>query len=254
MSYIYKVKWFLKERGQGNIEESLQEFIKQNRGATFSTLFDLSQISEKSSLEKLLKSLSFHANDVDMCKNLVEVRNKCSHASGKIYFKRPQQVENYILEGLDNVNAIQKKLKPFLITIFEEFIENNWDKKWIESDIKDWILKNYISQKDIIELLNHKAAFLKLHSDKKESFYKKILYSVLVSELVKYLDVKEDYFTKSLTLLMKGLPVQIDIREDPADSEKLKNSQEIIEEKIVPLLPSLSNDEAEKAQTILRLV
>jgi len=254
MSYIYKIKWFLKQRGNVNIEDSLQEFIRQNRGASFNTLFDLSQMSEKSSLEKLLRSLNFHANDVDLCKNLVEVRNKCSHASGKIYFKRSQQVENYILEGLDNVNSIQRKIKPLLINIFEEFINENWDKNWIESDIKDWIIKNYISQKDIEEILLFKAPFLKLNSDTKENFYKKILYCVLVSELVKYLDVKGDYLTKCLTVLMKGLPKQIDIKKDPEDAERLKNTQEIIEEKIVPLLPSLSNEEAEKSQRILKLV
>jgi hypothetical protein len=253
MSYIYKIKWFLKQQGNVNIENSLQEFIRQNRGATFNTIFDLSQMPEKSSLEKLLQSLSFHANDVDLCKNLVEVRNKCSHASGKIYFKRQRQIENYILEELDNIRAIQNKIKHQVKIVFENLITEIWEKNWIEADLKEWIIKNYLSKKDIEVILQLKPAFLNQNSDTKEIVFKKTLYCVLVSELVKYLDNKGDYFIKSLNALMKQLSQQIDIRKDLGDSERLKNTQEIIEEKIVPILTNLSNEEAVLAQEILKL-
>jgi len=253
MSYIYKIKWFLKEQGDNQIEESIQEYVKQNKGSSFNKLFDLSQFQEKNILDKLLKSLSFHANDVDLCKNLVEVRNKCSHASGKIYFKRPQQVENYILEGLDSVLSIQRKMKPILIKVFDHFIEQNWDNNWIEADIKRWIIDNYISQKDIEEILKYKPAFTKLDSDNRENFYKKILYSILVNEFEKLLDIKDSHFLKSLSILMKGLIDKIDVRTNPNDSERWKNTQEIIEEKILPILTSLPHDEADKAQKILNI-
>lgn len=253
MTYIYKVKWFLKQQGNVSIEEALSDFIKQNRGASFNTLFDLSQIAEKTSLEKLLKTLSFHINDVDLCKNLVEVRNKCSHASGKIYFKRQPQIENYITEGLDNILAIEKKIKPHLKIIFDDFISNTYHTNWIESDIKEWILKNYLSQKDIIEILQFKPTFLRHNSDNKEVVFQKILYSVLVSELVKYLDNRGNFFIKSLTALMKGLASQIDIRKNDEDEEKIKPTQELIEEKIVPIIATLSNEEVIEAQEILQL-
>src|SRR6185436_2974350 len=188
MSYIYKVKWFLKQQGNTNIDDVLTEFIRQNRGASFNTLFDLSQIPEKTSLEKLLRTLSFHANDVDLCKNLVEVRNKCSHASGKIYFKRQTQIENYITEELDNISAIQNKIKSNLKQVIDQLITDIYDTNWIETDLKEWILKNYLSQKDIEEILLYKPTFLRQNSDNKEIVSKKILYSVLVSELVKYLE------------------------------------------------------------------
>jgi len=253
MSYIYKVKWFLKQQGNTNIDDVLTEFIRQNRGASFNTLFDLSQIPEKTSLEKLLRTLSFHANDVDLCKNLVEVRNKCSHASGKIYFKRQTQIENYITEELDNISAIQNKIKSNLKQVIDQLITDIYDTNWIETDLKEWILKNYLSQKDIEEILLYKPTFLRQNSDNKEIVSKKILYSVLVSELVKYLEDKEEYFIKSLNALMKGLVTQIDIRKNPADAERMKNTQELIEEKIVPILATLSNEEATKAQEILKL-
>ena len=253
MSFIYKVKWFLKQEGKVDIDEALQEYIRQNKGSSFNTLFDLSQFSEKATLEKVLKSLTFHPNDVDLCKNLVEVRNKCSHASGKVYFKRQMQVENYILEGLDNTQAIQKKLKPYLKNIFEKFIDQTWNTSWLEINIYDWMIGNYLSQKDIEEILQLKPAFLKQNSDTKEIIYKKILYCVLVNELTKYLDDKGEYFIKSLTTLMKDLPAQIDIRQDPSDLERMKNTQELIEEKILPIITELSYEEASVAQDILKL-
>jgi hypothetical protein len=253
MSYAYKIKWSLRVQGNNDIENSLQEFIKQNRGVTFNTLFDLSQIPEKSTLDKLLKTLNFHANDVDLCKNLVEVRNKCAHASGKIYFKRPQQVENYILEELENVESIHRKILPTLTPILEKFINDRWAKPWVESDIKIWIQQNYFSQKDIIGLLNIPLAFLKKDSNTKELIFKKVLYASVVNQLQKHLPEKGTFFIKSLSALMKGLTETVDIKSDPGDAERLKNTQEIIEETILPLLTSLTNDEALEAQNVLKL-
>jgi len=253
MSFIYKTKWFLKEHGDAIIDTALQEYSRSNNGTVFNSLFDLSQMPEKTSLEKLLRSLRFHINDVSGCKNLVDVRNRCSHASGKIYFKRQSQAENYIQEELDNISAIHNRIKPQLKVIFEKFITDTWEKNWIEPDLKDWIIKNYLSQKEIEDILLLRPSFLKINSETKEVVYKKILYCVLVNELVGYLEDKKDYFIKSLTFLMKGLAIQIDIRRDPGDAEKLRNTQEIIEEKILPILANLSNDEAIKAQDILNL-
>jgi hypothetical protein len=128
MSYIYKVKWLLKTQGNAQVDEALAEFMKQNKGSVFNTLFDLSQIQEKATIDKLLKALSFHANDVDICKNLVEVRNKCSHASGKIYYKRPSQIENYINEEIDNIKSIQSKIQSQLKKHLDDFINDHWEK------------------------------------------------------------------------------------------------------------------------------
>ena len=115
MSFIYKSKWFLKQRGSKDIDDALQEYIKRNKGAVFNSLFDLSQVSEKATLDKLLKTLKCHANDIDICKNHVSVRNNCSHASGKVYYKRAQQVENYITEELDNCKTVNGKLKKAIL-------------------------------------------------------------------------------------------------------------------------------------------
>lgn len=252
MSYIYKVKWFLKKQGNTSIETSLASIAQQQK-VTFNTLFDLSQISEKTSLEKLMLGLSFHANEIGICKNFVEVRNNCSHASGKVYYKKSSQVEHYIQEEIENIQAIQKKINPELKTIFEEFINATWDKNWIETDINNWIVSFYLSQADIEYLLELKPSFLKQNSDSKEVIYKKILYCVLVFELTKNLNERGDYFAKGLSALMKGLVSQIDIKTNPSDTERMKNTQELIEEKILPILTYLSNDEALKAQSILKL-
>ena len=251
MSFIYKVKWCLRQNGDVLIEDLLAEFTKRNSGASFNTLFDFSQLSEKSSLEKLLKTLSFHANDVDLCKNLVEVRNKCAHASGKIYFKRQTQVENYIMEEMDSTQAIQKKMKPYIKSILEEYVAKIWNSNWIVNDVHDWIIENYFSQKDIEDLLQVKFVFLKQDSNSKEVVLKKLLYASIVSEFVKYIDFTNDFFIKSLIALMKGLINEINIGESDIDDIKMKSTQVLIEEKILPLLTDLSTEDSLKAQEIL---
>src|SRR5688572_23099893 len=55
MSYIYKTKWLLKQLGDPPMEQALQNYIAgSGRGLVFNTLFDLSLMPEKTSLEKLL--------------------------------------------------------------------------------------------------------------------------------------------------------------------------------------------------------
>jgi hypothetical protein len=157
------------------------------------------------------------------------------------------------LEAISNVEAIQKKVRPHVKVIFESFINDTYDNNWIVSDIKEWILANYLSQKDIEEILALKPSFLRIASDKKEVLFKKLLYVAFVFEAIKYLDDKGDFLLKSLISLMYGITDQIDVRSDAGDAEKLKNTQEIIEERIVPLLVDLSNEETEKAQEILKL-
>lgn len=252
MSYVFKENWFLKQQGNQSIIDSLNNLAQQNK-YSFNTPFDLSQINEKTSLEKLLLGLNFHVNEIGICKYFVDVRNNCSHASGKVYYKKSTQVEHYIEQAISSVEAIQKKVDPQLKIIFNKLIEDTYDKNWLEKDLKEWIIGNYLSQKDIENILKIKPAFQRHNSDTKEIIFKKILYSVLVSELEKYLDNKENYFIDSLKSLMKGLSPQVDIRKYPEDSEKLKNTQELIEEKIVPILATLSNVDATEAQEILQL-
>ena len=253
MSYIYKVKWLLKEQGNQQINGSLTEYINQNRGAVFNTLFDLSQIQEKTTLDKLLKALSFHANDVDLCKNLVEVRNKCSHASGKIYFKRPTQVENYISEEMDNITAVQSKIKPQLKIILEKFINDFWEENWIDGCVKEWIISNYLSKQDVVELLKLKMSFFTQLSDNREVILKKLLYCNLVYELTFYVENKDNYFLKSLQNLMNGLIDEVVISKDAEDEPKLKSTRELIEERILPLLAELPSEDLKKGQKILKI-
>jgi hypothetical protein len=253
MSYIYKVKWLLKEQGNQLINVSLTEYINQNRGTVFNTLFDLSQIQEKTTLDKLLKALSFHANDVDLCKNLVEVRNKCSHASGKIYFKRPTQIENYILEEMDNITAIQSKIKPQLKKSLGKFIDNFWENNWIEGCVNEWIISNYLSEQDIEEILKLKMSFLAQLSDNKEIILKKLLYCNLVYELTFFVENKDKYFLKSLQIFMNGLIDKVDIRKNTEDEPKLKFTRELLEERILPLLAELPSEDLKKGQKILKI-
>jgi hypothetical protein len=255
MSYIYKVKWLLKEQGNSKINESLTNYISGNKDkkVELNTLFDLSLLPEKTALEKLLNAFNFHANDIAICKNLVEVRNNCSHASGKIYYKRSIQIENYVLEEMDNITAIQSKIKPQLKSNLEKFITDFWEENWIEGCVKEWIISNYLSEQDIVELLKLKMPFFSQLSDNREVILKKLLYCNLVYELTSYVENKDNYFLKSLQILMNGLIGEVDIRKNTEDEPKLKSTRELIEERILPLLAELPSEDLKKGQKILKI-
>ena len=254
MSYIYKVKWLLKEQENHLINDYLTNISKdKGKDIVFNTLFDLSQIQESTAIDKLLKALSFHANDIDTCKNFVETRNKCSHASGKIYLKKSSQFEYYISEEMDNVTDIQSKIKPQLKVNLEQFIEKFWGENWIEGRVKEWITLNYLSEQDIEDVLKIKISFLSHPSDNREIILKKLLYCDLVYELSFYVENKDNYFLKSLQIFMNGLIEEVDIRKNPEDEPKLKHTRELIEERILPLLAELPSEDLKKGQKILKI-
>ena len=254
MSYIFKVKWFLKEQGDEQINEYLTNLSKdKGKDVVFNTLFDLSQNSESTTIDKLLKALSFHVNDIGTCKHFVEVRNKCAHASGKIYYKRSNQIEHFISEEIENIKAIQSKTKPQLKITLQKFIDDFWEENWIEGCVNEWIVSNYLSEQDVVEILKLKMSFLNQLSDNKEVILKKLLYCNLVYELTSYVENRDNYFLKSLQLFMNGLIDEVDISKDAENEPKLKSTKELIEERILPLFAELSSEDLKKGQKILKM-
>ena len=251
MTFVYKTKWFLKEQGNQDIENSLQNFVNQNRGTAFNTLFDLSQFPKKTSLEKLLKSLCFHVNDIGICKNHVEVRNNCSHASGRIYYKKQSRIEYYIEEEIEFAEKIQIKLKPELKKLFTYYLENNWDTPIQSGYIRSWIIEKYLSAKDLKILTKFDLSLFRKKSDNEKIIYQKLLYLVFIHEAQKYIDLPKNIFLNKLSMLMEGLESELKVTKN--GEEKTIPTQEIIEENLVPIISDLSDEEREKAVVILNL-
>jgi len=133
MTCMYRTKWFLKEQGNEKLINAVNNLVNKNSNYTYNNIeelnsfFDFSQLPEQTAIDKLLSSLPFHSNDIRLAKNHVNVRNDCSHASGKIHYGK-RQIDNYINEEIETLNRLQEKITPDIEKAFEEFISINWQE------------------------------------------------------------------------------------------------------------------------------
>ncbi len=251
MTFIYKVKWLFKKQGDKTIEATLTDYRKRNCSAIFNTLFDLSQFPEKISLEKLLCRLRFHINDIGICKNHVDVRNNCCHASGKIYYRKSSRVEPYIEEEIEVVEKIQKKIKPELRKLIGDFLSKNWEQNFIGGDIRNWLEENNLSRKDLGILISFELPLFKKKSDNAKVIYQKILYLKFVHEAQKYIESDTNIFLERLPIFMHGITEEIKISKE--GEEKLESIQKIVAENLIPLVSNLMEEERKKAEAIIRI-
>lgn len=252
MIFVYKTKWFLKGQHNQAIEDSLHNYIQQNRGTTFNTVFDLSLLPEKRSLEALLQSLNFHANDIGICKNHVDVRNNCSHASGRIYYKTKERVGHYIEEEIEFVEKIQNKLKTELKKYTQKFLDENWQQSFLSRDFKDLFEENYFSVKDLELISQATLPLFRKKSNNEKNVRQKILYLLLIYEIQNQINNGENLFLEKLPILMIDLPEKIKIEKNGNEDEIY--TSEIIEEFIMSIISDFSNEERVRAEEILGLV
>ena len=253
MIFIYKTKWFLKEQQNLEIQRSLQNYIQQHRGTIINTLFDLSIIPEKKSLEALLQALSFHANDVGICNNLVDIRNNCSHASGRIYYKTQAKIEHYIKEEIEFMEKIQKKLKHESKKFLKKFLEENWHKTFISGDFKNLFSEKYFSLKDLELISTLDLSLLRKKSNNEKNIKQKIIYLLLVFEIQNRIDSEENIFLERLPILMINLTETIKVRKGKEKDEYEININEIVEESLMPIIGNFSDEDRKKAEEILKL-
>lgn len=250
MIYIYKVKWFLKKQNNSSIETSLQNYIQYNRGTTFNTLFDLSLFPEKKSLEALLQSLSFHANDIGICKNHVDVRNNCSHASGRVYLNTKLKTENYVVEEIEFVVKIQKKLKKELKKFLLKLLEENWQQNFISGDFYYLFLEHYFSVKDLELLSTIDLPLFRKKSNNEKNIRQKIYYLLLIYEIQNYIENEENLFLEKLPIFMIDLPEKVTVVKDEDNAEVF--TSEIIEEFLIPIITNFPDEDRIKAEKILK--
>ena len=251
MVFIYKTKWFLKGRGNPTVENSLQVYIQTNKWTTFNTLFDLSLFQEKKSLETILQSLSFHANDIGICKNHVDVRNNCSHASGRIYYKTQDKIEHYIKEEIEFIEKIQKKLESELKNFLTKFLDENWNKQFISGDFQNLFKENYFSLKDLESISTLDLPLFKRNSDTEKNIRQKIIYLLLIYEIQTQIETEKNLFIEKLKILLTDLPEKIKVIKDGDEIDE--DTSRIIEENILPLSSQLNSEDWKEIETILKL-
>ena len=251
MVFIYKTKWFLFKQGNTIICTALENFRnnKNNNIDEFNTLFDLSLFNEKKSLEEVLKSLKFHVNEIGISRNHVDVRNNCSHASGRIYYDSQKKIEHFIEEELLVIERIHVKTLEMMESLINKFINEKWNNTFILQDIKILFNENYFSKKDLLSILNFQYSFLSLKSNTSEVFYKKILYLLIVNEIQIRVNSDENFFLQKLPFLMNNISENIIVKKEVDELEI--STLEIIEEHISPIISTFFNEEREKAEEIL---
>lgn len=251
MVFIYKTKWFLFKQGNTIICTALENFRnnKNNNIDEFNTLFDLSLFNEKKSLEEVLKSLKFHVNEIGISRNHVDVRNNCSHASGRIYYDSQKKIEHFIEEELLVIERIHVKTLEMMESLINKFINEKWNNTFILQDIKILFNENYFSKKDLLAILNFQYSFLSLKSNTSEVFYKKILYLLIVNEIQIRVNSDENFFLQKLPFLMNNISENIIVKKEVDELEI--STLEIIEEHISPIISTFFNEEREKAEEIL---
>ena len=236
MVFIYKTKWFLFKQGNTIICTALENFRnnKNNNIDEFNTLFDLSLFNEKKSLEEVLKSLKFHVNEIGISRNHVDVRNNCSHASGRIYYDSQKKIEHFIEEELLVIERIHVKTLEMMESLINKFINEKWNNTFILQDIKILFNENYFSKKDLLSILNFQYSFLSLKSNTSEVFYKKILYLLIVNEIQIRVNSDENFFLQKLPFLMNNISENIIVKKEVDELEI--STLEIIEEHISPIM------------------
>ena len=251
MVFIYKTKWFLFKQGNTIICTALENFRnnKNNNIDEFNTLFDLSLFNEKKSLEEVLKSLKFHVNEIGISRNHVDVRNNCSHASGRIYYDSQKKIEHFIEEELLVIERIHVKTLEMMESLINKFINEKWNNTFILQDIKILFNENYKKKKDLLSILNFQYSFLSLKSNTSEVFYKKILYLLIVNEIQIRVNSDENFFLQKLPFLMNNISENIIVKKEVDELEI--STLEIIEEHISPIISTFFNEEREKAEEIL---
>ena len=251
MVFIYKTKWFLFKQGNTIICTALENFRnnKNNNIDEFNTLFDLSLFNEKKSVEEVLKSLKFHVNEIGISRNHVDVRNNCSHASGRIYYDSQKKIEHFIEEELLVIERIHVKTLEMMESLINKFINEKWNNTFILQDIKILFNENYFSKKDLLSILNFQYSFLSLKSNTSEVFYKKILYLLIVNEIQIRVNSDENFFLQKLPFLMNNISENIIVKKEVDELEI--STLEIIEEHISPIISTFFNEEREKAEEIL---
>ena len=248
MTFCYKIQWVLKEQKNSKIEESIEEFLKNNKKNFINGLFDLSLFNESDTLYHLLHSLGFDIIETNEHKKCVNIRNNCAHANGKIRYNE-KKISDYIEEEIGFMKKIQKKLDKELRIILETFLEDNWQKNLMPSDFGEFFEKNYFSLADLELITTIKLDLFTKKSNNEKIIKQKITYLLILFEIQSKLETEEKLFLHKLPILMIDLPETIKIDKDGEEIEE--NTNKIIEETLFPLLSKFSFEDWKRIEEIL---
>ena len=181
----------------------------------------------------------------------MDVRNNCSHASGRIYYKTQDKIEHYIKEEIEFIEKIQKKLESELKNFLTKFLDENWNKQFISGDFQNLFKENYFSLKDLESISTLDLPLFKRNSDTEKNIRQKIIYLLLIYEIQTQIETEKNLFIEKLKILLTDLPEKIKVIKDGDEIDE--DTSRIIEENILPLSSQLNSEDWKEIETILKL-
>lgn len=212
MTIIYKHFWFLKNYSYAQVEPLLRNNGKYRN---LDNVFSIFEINESDAIRDILARVSFDSNESKKVVELVDVRNSCVHACGKIYYKEQTEMENELIKAIAQEEKIFNKIKEcirkvFVEAVHEYFESPNFDNTLSIDEARKWTVQMMLSPAELIYLMETNESDVLI--DYNDPTYKISFYIILetyrniVIDKFLYYDDLEDYlvllkeYVKTLTM------------------------------------------------------
>ena len=150
MTIIFRDFWFDDKYLNKQIVLNVQLPQSYYRSAT--DYFNLSHYNEKLFLESYLKSLSFDDNEIRDIKMLIDHRDHCAHAAGKIYYENIKVAE-FFDEYKEAIIKIESTREESTLNHIIDLYKKR--KQTLKEFIKDLVFIYSISYNECVKLIDY---------------------------------------------------------------------------------------------------
>lgn len=173
MTIIFRDFWFDDKHARKSIV--LNEQLPKSYYLNATDFFNLSPYNEKLFLDSYLKSLQFDNNEIKDIKALIDHRDHCAHASGKIYYD-DSKVAGFFEEYKEAIIKIESKREKSTLKQLIELYKGR--KSCLKEFIKDLIFVYSISYNECMKLID-------CFSGKQEKEVKAAAYDIIFKHFLK---------------------------------------------------------------------
>lgn len=213
MAIIYKHFWFLKNYSFSHVAP----LINNNKNyESIENLFAVHEITESSAVRDILARISFDSNESKKVVELVEIRNSCAHACGKIYYKAVSEIEDELRKAIKQEEKIFRKIKNCIKNVFINLLHEFWDSSDYETissfdKIEAWVVDLTLSPIEIQYILEtSKEEFLSQYNEPTYIISYYIMMEALRNKLIdsNIYDYDEDAYFKALGSYINNLTIE----------------------------------------------
>lgn len=164
MSFLYKSFWFLIDK---NID-IVNRKISANNKLKVDNLFHLSIIGEQSFIDEYMQVYSFSANRRNEAKNLIEIRDRCAHASGEIQYTfedMDSKFQEYHKQMEVVFNKHKVEVEKAFIKDYQEFLDKDFGTITTFTFFDNWCKKEKVSVKELLAIYNDAIFSVNIQED-----------------------------------------------------------------------------------------